>query len=109
MILNNKNLNNKKMSIWGVGIYFALISIIYSIFIIIINEYTKPLFIIKQLSQSVAVIIGIILLFIGIPYFILCRITIYKAYNKGKLAINGVYAMCRHPLYSSWIFLMFLE
>lgn len=97
-------MNNKKMSMWGVGIKFTIISIIYLIIVIIISFYTKPLFFIKQLPQPVAIIIGIIFLFIGIPYYILCGKTIQKVYNEGKLSTTGVYATCRHPVYSSWIF-----
>jgi protein-S-isoprenylcysteine O-methyltransferase Ste14 len=97
-------MNNKTMPMWGVGPYFTIISITYLIIAIIINNYTNRLFLIKQLPQPVAVVIGIIFLLIGIPYFILCGKTIYKIYNERKLYTSGVYATCRHPLYSSWIF-----
>ena len=92
------------MSMFGVGIEFALISITYLIIAIIINFYTQPLFFIKQLPQLAAIIIGIIFLLIGIPFYVLCGKTIKKVYNEGKLCTTGVYATCRHPLYSSWIF-----
>ena len=36
--------------------------------------------------------------------YILCGKTIHKVYNEEKLSATGVYATCRHPLYSSWIF-----
>jgi protein-S-isoprenylcysteine O-methyltransferase Ste14 len=97
-------MNNKKMPLWGVGITFALISITYLVIVIIINTYTKPLFLIKQLPSAPATIAGISLLAIGIPFYILCGRTIHKVYNENILCTTGVYAVCRHPLYSSWIF-----
>ena len=89
---------------WGVGIKFAIISTAYLVIGIIINFYSKPLFLIEQLPQSIAIIIGVLLLFIGIPLHILCGKTIYRVYNEGKVSTTGIYATCRHPLYSSWIF-----
>ncbi len=96
-------MNNKKISIWGVGPKLAIITTIYSIFIIIIDFYAKPLFLIKLLPQFIFIIIGVILLIIGIPYYLLSNKTINKAYKEGKLCTTGVYAICRHPLYSSQI------
>ena len=94
----------KKMSIWGIGIKYAIISITYLIIVILINHYTKPLFFINQLTQPTAIFAGIIFLLIGLPYYILSGKTIHKIYKEGKLCITGVYATCRHPIYSSWIF-----
>jgi protein-S-isoprenylcysteine O-methyltransferase Ste14 len=93
-----------KMSMAGVGVKFTIISIIYLFILTTINSYTESLFLIKQLSQPAAITISIILLLIGIPFYLLCAKTIRKAYNEGKLCTTGVYSTCRHPLYSSFIF-----
>ncbi len=99
-------MKNEKMSIMGINIIFLSTSIVYSIIIGFIHYLTKPLFFIKELPLPVVIIIGSILLIIGIPYYILSAKKIYKAYTEGKLCTTGVYATCRHPLYSSWIFFL---
>ena len=97
-------MKREKMSMVGVGVKFAIISAVYLFILITINSYTESTFLIKQLSQPAAITISIILLVIGIPFYLLCGKSIRKAYKEGKLCTTGVYSACRHPLYASWIF-----
>jgi len=41
------------------------------------------------------------LLIIGITLYFLSRLTISKAYKKEKLCTTGIFAICRHTLYSA--------
>ena len=97
-------MKDKEMTIMGIDIKFISISMIYLTIVFFIHYFTRPFFFIKGLSLPVAIAIGSILLIIGIPYYILSIKTIHKVFNKGELCTTGVYAICRHPLYSSWIF-----
>ena len=94
----------RKMSMLGIGLYFAFISLIYLSIVMIIDHYTDPLFKIDLLPNEILYITGMALLLFGIPYYVLCAVTIRKAYNRDSLCTTGVYSTCRHPLYSTWIF-----
>ncbi len=47
---------------------------------------------------------GIFFLAIGIPFFLISAKTISKVYGQANIYTSGVYSVCRHPLYSSFIF-----
>jgi protein-S-isoprenylcysteine O-methyltransferase Ste14 len=97
-------MQDEKMSIMGIDIKFVSISMIYLLIVILVNYFTRPLFYIIGLPIQAAITLAVILLIIGIPYYIQSAKTIYKIHNEGKLCTTGIYATCRHPLYSSWIF-----
>lgn len=95
-----------KMTLWGVGPKFALLSFVFSIIMMSIHYFTKPLFIIDAVPQSVISFTAILLLITGIPFFLLSAKTISKVYAQNSLCTSGVYSTCRHPLYSSFIFFL---
>ena len=47
--------------------------------------------------------IGIILILMGIPFYILSLVTVLRAFKEGRLVTQGVYGMCRHPVYAAWV------
>jgi protein-S-isoprenylcysteine O-methyltransferase Ste14 len=57
------------------------------------------------LPRVLSQIIGILLLMIGVPLYLISAITIRKYFVEGKLATKGIYGYIRHPLYGSWIVL----
>ena len=90
------------MTLIGVGLKFALISIIYTFIIINIHvTWTHHLFI--PIPRIFTLVIGILLLIIGIPIYLTSGLTIHKYFNDGKLATQGIYGYFRHPIYASWI------
>ena len=91
-----------KMSKWGIGPIFILLSLIYSIIMISLTRYFYPTFQINIIPYPILVIIALILFIIGIPFFISSIITFKKAYNSNTLIKSGVYQYCRHPMYASW-------
>jgi len=93
----------EKMSRWGVGPVFALLSIGYGILMLAISRYFYPAFHITFIPYRIILLLGIILLLIGVPFFIASVITVMKAYNAGALVTKGIYGCCRHPLYSAWV------
>lgn len=93
----------EKMSRWGVGPIFAFLSVGYGIFILAISRYFYPVFKIPLLTKSLLFVLGVILILIGIPFFIISVKTIMKACNSDSLITRGIYGCCRHPLYSAWV------
>jgi len=91
------------MSIIGIGLKLAIMTLMYSIIIVVFIFFSKIDFSIDLIPYKLLIIIGSILIFIGILFLIFSIISIIKAYKVDSLCINGVYSICRHPLYSSWI------
>ncbi len=95
-------MKNKKMTRWGVGPQFALISCIYVIIIFILN-YVWFSNLLIPISPNLSLIFGIILIVLGLPVFLIPAFTIDKYFKDGKLVTKGIYRYFRHPIYASWI------
>ncbi len=93
----------KKMSRWGVGPVFAILSVIFGIIVISLSMQFRAFFRITVTNYMILETAGIILIVIGVPFFIASAIGVSKAYNADKLITGGVYRCCRHPLYASWV------
>ena len=52
---------------------------------------------------SVFVTVGILLLVIGVPMWLLAVRAVMRAYNSDRLVTSGVFNLVRHPVYSAWI------
>ncbi|UCE40187.1 MAG: isoprenylcysteine carboxylmethyltransferase family protein [Candidatus Aminicenantes bacterium] len=92
----------KPMTFLGIGLKFAIISIIYSTLVL----YSHSLWM-SHLSIPIprvfSQVFGILLMAIGIPIYLISGITIRKYFHEGKLATKGIYGYIRHPIYGSWI------
>ncbi|QLA20983.1 methyltransferase family protein [Desulfolutivibrio sulfoxidireducens] len=93
----------EKMSRWGVGPIFAFLSIGYGVIVLAISRYFYPTFRIPLFPKWLLSGLGIVLLLIGVPFFILSVKSVRKAYNSDTLVTRGIYGFCRHPLYSAWV------
>lgn len=91
------------MSKWGVGPIFVLFSIVYVAIMLAISHYYKPLFHIKLVPYALVLALGIVLIVIGIPFYVLSIKAIVRAFNANELVTDGVYSCCRHPLYASFV------
>lgn len=91
------------MSIIGVGFKLAIMTILYSISIVALGHYIRLDLRINFLPYKYLIIPAAILLAVGIPFLIISVITLNKAYKADSLRTDGIYSVCRHPLYSSWI------
>ena len=97
----------EKMTIWGIGPTFALLSVLYFILVYGIHFLTYPLFAIEIVPHVLLVAAGIVLLTSGIPVWIMAARQIVRGFSEDTLVTEGVYAICRHPLYGNGIFLTF--
>ncbi len=91
------------MSIIGIGLKLALTTLLYSVIIVVLNDSLKFDFRINAIPFKFLITVGSMLIIFGVPFLIISIITINKAYKFDSLCTKGVYAVCRHPLYSSWI------
>lgn len=90
------------MTLIGVGLKFALISIIYTAVICVVHFLWTP-YLSIPIPRVFSLIIGILLITLGIPIYVISGLTIHKYFNQEKLATSGIYAYFRHPVYGSWI------
>lgn len=79
------------------------ITMLYSILLILFIHSSGYYFIIPEIPHKFLCILGILLIILGIPFLIISIITLNKSYKADLLNVKGVYSVCRHPLYSSWI------
>ena len=100
-------INNKKNNpgFWGIGPKFLLTSFIISLFLVEIEINYLPV----QYSLSYYVsawklsTLGVILVLAGISFLVITVSTFNKLFKKNVLMSSGTYALCRHPIYTSWI------
>jgi protein-S-isoprenylcysteine O-methyltransferase Ste14 len=91
------------MSRWGIGPIFASLSIGYGMIMLVISRYFQPFFQTDFMPYWLMSILGISLIVIGVPFFIISVKIVMRAYNANELVIDGIFRCCRHPLYASWV------
>jgi len=77
---------------------------LYFILALVVHYIWYPLFVIQVIPYAVLVITGLMLIAIGIPIWIAALKEVDRAFEAGELATQGVYALCRHPIYGSATF-----
>jgi protein-S-isoprenylcysteine O-methyltransferase Ste14 len=92
-----------KMTPWGVGPRFSVLSVIYAVFILELSRFYDPLFKMRVIPHRILAAAGIALILVGIPFVVAALVTVMRAFNAGALATKGVYGMCRHPVYAGWV------
>lgn len=93
----------KNMTQWGIGTKLALIGVPYFIIALIISRLWNNVFAFNIAPRSYIMALGLILLFIGIKFYIKTLKTFVLHFNQGVLLTRGTYSMCRNPIYSSFI------
>jgi len=91
------------MSRWGIGPTFASLSIVYGMMTLAINRYFYPAFQMGLVPYWLLSILGIALIVIGVPSFMIAVKTVMRAYNADALVTDGIFRCCRHPVYGSWV------
>ena len=93
----------QKMTRWGVGPTFAVLSTIYGLITLTLSVRFQPFFEMGFVPYSLLATIGILLILVGIPFKIAAIIAATRAFDADKLEIKGVFGMCRHPIYAAWV------
>jgi hydroxyacylglutathione hydrolase len=92
------------MTVWGVGPNFTVFSVLCLTLALVVHCIWYPLFVIQGIPYIVLVVIGLILISIGLPIWIAASKEVDRAFEERELATQGVYALCRHPIYGSATF-----
>ena len=101
-----KNRDNEKLTFWGASPIIFIITISYTILVIIANHFLKPVFEINFIPNEILRTLAIFLLCLGIPLYITTLKVLKKAYKRQELITNGIYSVCRNPLFAVVIFLL---
>jgi hydroxyacylglutathione hydrolase len=94
----------REVTVWGVGHKFTVLSVFYLILALVAHYVWFPFFVIQVVPHAVLVVIGLILMAIGIPIWVAASKAVDRAFEEGVLATQGVYALCRHPIYGNAFF-----
>jgi len=90
------------MTMFGVGPRWGLISLAYGALVYALARIFPLLTFPAGLHPGLN-ILGALLILVGLPFYFLAVRAMTRAFKAGELATTGVYAVCRHPLYGSWI------
>ncbi|MGE0087042.1 MAG: isoprenylcysteine carboxylmethyltransferase family protein [Desulfococcaceae bacterium] len=93
----------EKMSRWGIGPVFVFLSVSYGMIMFVLTYFFYPFFQITVVPYPLMAGLGICLIVIGIPFFVISAVTVMRAYNADRLVTDGIFRYCRHPLYASWV------
>lgn len=97
--------DKKKLTFWGASPIIFIITISYAIPIIFINDSYQSIFEINFIPYKILITLAIFLLCLGIPLYIVTLKVLKAAYKKQELITNGVFSICRNPLFAVVIFL----
>jgi protein-S-isoprenylcysteine O-methyltransferase Ste14 len=93
----------KIMSLLGIGPKLVLITVLYSFLLETGNKYYHIDITLKIVPHNFLVIMGTLLIVAGVLFLIPSFLAISKLRKVDSLYTKGIYSICRHPLYSSWI------
>jgi len=93
----------KKMTLGGIGLKMAMVTVAYFLIAGILSLLFPNLFLIEIISRNSLIKIGVIFLAIGIPMLIISALTVSASFRKGELLTQGIYSRSRNPLYAAWI------
>lgn len=98
--------DSKKLTFLGASPIIFGITILFAIPILITNYFLKSIFEIYFIPYNNLVIVAILLLCIGIPLYIVTLKVLKAAFKKQELITNGIFSICRNPLFAVVIFLL---
>ena len=95
----------KRLSRWGVGPKMFLSAFAYGAVAGTATYAWPDACVLRWPPYAVFATIGGILLVMGVPMWLMAMISVMRAYNRDRLVTSGVFALVRHPVYSSAIVL----
>lgn len=91
------------MTRWGVGPKLALISCCYGCIVLALNLMFPKVFRIEFVPENFLQFLGIAMVVAGILFLFISAKAVMRAYNSDELVTTGIFAICRNPMYASWI------
>jgi protein-S-isoprenylcysteine O-methyltransferase Ste14 len=98
---------NRQRTIFGVGPKWALWSAAYSLPITLLVLMKYPVFVIDSPKMIPLQIVGTLMVISGFVFYIISVRTMIRAFHKTRLVTTGVFGVCRNPIYSSFIVMIF--
>jgi len=96
----------ERMSIWGVGPAVGPPTACYALAALMATFVWPSVFTCAVVPYPCLAVVGGTLLAIGVALYVVAVLTVRKAYRDGRLVTDGMYAICRHPIYAVWILLI---
>ena len=96
----------KRMPFWGVGPAVGVPTACYGLAALAVTLLRPSPFAIAWLPYPWLAALAGLLLAVGVPWYVIAVRTVWKAYRAERLATDGLYALCRHPIYAGWILLL---
>ncbi|NDV27039.1 isoprenylcysteine carboxylmethyltransferase family protein [Desulfovibrio sp. JC010] len=100
-------MEERKMTIFGVGLKIFKPTIIYGLAALIITLIFPRIFLMTFLPSAAFNILGGMLLGIGIAFLFISGVTVKKAVAEQRLETTGTFSIVRNPLYFAWIAFIF--
>jgi len=92
-----------KMTFGGIGPKLALITLPYIILAIVVIQRDPQFLKLNFIDYKWINIVGFAWIFIGLLFYIATIFTFLRGFKKGELITNGTFALCRNPIYASFI------
>jgi protein-S-isoprenylcysteine O-methyltransferase Ste14 len=91
------------MTRWGVGPKWALSSAACAAALTLAGAALGNVLAIRVLPRAALLAAGGTLVAVGVPFCVAALVTLHRGFGRGQLFTRGVYGLCRHPIYASWI------
>ncbi|MBN1345684.1 MAG: isoprenylcysteine carboxylmethyltransferase family protein [Phycisphaerae bacterium] len=93
----------KTMNRWGSGPIFSLVSGLCFAAAVALRLFLPSTFDMGPIPYKLLLAVGAALIGLGASLWIWSVISVMRAYNAKALCTTGPFAMCRHPVYASWV------
>ncbi len=93
----------KKMTQWGVGLRIAAMAFIAALASMAVSLVFSSFAAYPLIPGPLRSVVGFTLLAAGIPFWLTSVATVMRAYKTRRLCTSGPFALCRHPVYASWV------
>jgi protein-S-isoprenylcysteine O-methyltransferase Ste14 len=91
------------MTIFGIGPKLVAWTLAYSTIPALRTKAYPDIFVITSMPPAVFNFLGVVLLALGIPLWLLSIFPLLTGFTQGKLCTTGIYSVVRNPMYSAFI------
>ncbi|MBN1675180.1 MAG: hypothetical protein JXR37_29335 [Kiritimatiellae bacterium] len=100
------NGNLKHMSPWGIGLKIGFVTLLYGLPATYLTFRFPGSLAISGIPFTAHAVAGLALGLVGATIYARSLCLLHDALRKGLLVTRGPYAVVRHPIYASWMFIL---